>query len=516
MKAITVDWWQGNNRKVHFVGVGGSGMRGLATLLSAAGWDVSGSDRQLPTSSRIVQACRGGIFWQPGESVPQNPQPSLWQETSASRWLQRLLEVEALVYSPAVPEQHVERRWATARGIPTWSLPQVIGHLLQTRHGLGVAGTHGKTTTSAMLASIFRFAGRYPSAWFGGELRDTGESSWLGRGPEFVVECCEFSRSFWNYHLEAAIVLNLEHDHFDCYPDEASHREAYAKFLQRVHATGFVLLPIREPSISLLAEDCAARVLTWGWEQPADWWAGDVRCQGWASRCRVFHRETFAGELFLSLPGRYVLEQALVAAACACEWGIPFRTVQAALREFAGVKRRFECLGSWRGVTLVDDYAHHASSLAVVLDTARTLFGRRRLCCAFQPHQINRTLRLWEAWPAGLRQADRVWVLPVFAARETGSEAPAEVSQRLVRYLRSQGIDADQADSLDQLQQVLDDELRPGDVLLTLGAGDIGQVQHAITRRILRHPAAQRTASALHLAEGGGASTIPAHAAQCG
>jgi UDP-N-acetylmuramate--alanine ligase len=482
-------------RRAHLVGVCGSGMQGLARLLWDWGWELSGSDARPPTPAIAALIEAGFKFYHPQAATP-------WSDRA-----------DLLIYSPAIGADHPERMAARRNGIVECSYPQMLGRIMRDRRGVSIAGTHGKSTTTAMTASILRDAGRQPSAIFGSELIEGGVSSWSGTGDLFVVESCEFARGFWELSPRYAAILSVEPDHFDCFATTAELVDAFAGFAARVDRAGLLLARHDDPLAMEASRACPAEVLTFGWSEEADWWAGDLRRTAVGTRFRLFRRGQYITEVQLSVPGRHNVLNAVAAAALASELGVSAAAIRGSLQEFAGIRRRFERLGSWRGVTLVDDYAHHPTAVEAALQTAREMYGRRRLVCAFQPHQVSRTRALLAEFARSFRLADRVWVVPVFAAREQVTNEPDELARRLTDQIAQEGPSAEFASSLDQLVRALEDGLRPGDVLLTLGAGDVDRVHHAFTRRILRNSAAGRTVGPVHVVEGGRARPVLPHSA---
>lgn len=479
----------------HLVGISGSGMRGLAELLCGLGWTVSGSDLN-PLPGCLQHWLYDGLTFHQGHAADHVP-PS----------------ADVVVYSPAIPASNPERQAAQQRGISELSYTQMLGALMQGRRGVCIAGTHGKSTTTALTATILTDAGLHPSAIFGAERCDHGRSAWGGRGDLFVVESCEFQRSFLEFSPQFAAILNVEPDHFDCFADPREMVAAFAEFAAQVRPDGLLLTRAEDAMAREAAQASKAPIVTFGWTMDADWWAGDVRRTASGSRFRIFRRGQYVTELMLPLIGKHNILNALAAAALCYEIGVPAAAIRNSVAEFPGIHRRFEEIGSWRGVTLMDDYAHHPTAVAATLDAIREKFGRRRLCVAFQPHQISRTTALMDDFSHCFSAADQVWITPVFAARETVNSEPTAVSEELVRRLKRHGIAAEFSPSLDQLVTVLEDGLRPGDVFLTMGAGDIDQVHHAFTRRVSGHSAPQREPRSLHMVEGGRPRAVLPHSA---
>ncbi len=493
-------------RSAHLVGVCGSGMKALAELLASSGWAVSGSDHNASEATVAALAHRG-LRIHPGHQ---------------GRFLAD--QTDVLVYSPAVGPENAERRQARRRGIPQLSYSQMLGALMRNRTGVCLAGTHGKSTTTAMTGCILTAAGLAAAVVIGAEVREIGISGWAGSGEHFVVESCEFQRSFLDLSPTYAAILGIEADHFDCYPHFDETIAAFAEFAHRVPGSGRLLISAGCEASKAACVAAGAPLETFsvespGVEFPGDWHAADLRSTVEGTRFRVFRQGNFFAEISLRIPGVHNVANALAAAAVSHAAGAEPAVIREALREFPGICRRFEPVGSWRGVTLIDDYAHHPTAVTATLRTARERFPDRRLWCVFQPHQVSRTKALMAEFAASLTGADQLLLAPVFAAREDVHDEPAAVSQDLAGRVAAEGGRARFVDSLDRALATLEDELEPGDVLITMGAGDIGKVHHALTRELQRHHAPRRTPGSLHLVEDGRRGPVlhhPAHSRRTG
>ncbi|MBO50365.1 MAG: UDP-N-acetylmuramate--L-alanine ligase [Planctomycetaceae bacterium] len=449
----------------HLVGVCGSGMQALAELLLGLGWQVSGSDRCVSKEAASTLERRGLRIHQ-GHKSTQLPH-----------------HADVLVYSQAIAPDNVERVRASHCGIPQLSYSQMLGRLMSERMGISIAGTHGKSTTTAMTASLLTSAGLAPSVVVGARLIDRDVGGWAGAGDLLVVESCEYRRSFLDLSPRYAVITGIESDHFDCYESLGEVTAAFAQFAASVDSSGVLLVAADCPAAVEVSGQATARVRTFGRRPEADWWAADVRRTVSGSRFELFFRGEFLTEITVPVPGRHNVDNALAAVAMACELGVDPQLVCEGLGGYAGIRRRFQRLGSWRGVAVVDDYAHHPTAVRATLETARETFGRRRLWCAFQPHQVSRTLALLDEFASSFQAADRVLLLPVFAAREDDRQAEAVSRELAKRIGRSgSGTACRFAPSLDRLVETLDHDTRPGDVLITMGAGDIDQVPHEFTR----------------------------------
>ena len=452
-------------RSAHLVGICGSGMQALAELLIGMGWRVSGSDQQA-TGDVIEALGRRGQSVRPGHCATYVPR-----------------HTDVLVFSQAIGAGNVERKQAGELGILELSYSQMLGRLMSDRIGVSIAGTHGKSTTTAMTASLLDSAGLSPSAVVGAQLIDRECSGWAGRGELLVVESCEYRRSFLDLVPRFAVITGIEPDHFDCYGSLEEAIDAYGSFAASIESSGLLLVAESCPSAAIAARRATVRVKTFGRCPAADWCAADIRPTAWGSRFVLLDRGRFLTEITVAVPGRHNVDNALAAAAMACELGVDPDRVREGLLGFSGIRRRFERIGSWRGVTVVDDYAHHPTAVRATLETARESLGGGRLLCAFQPHQVSRTLELFDEFVSSLELADLVLVLPVFAAREDDAAA-ASVSRELVERIEARDSETRCCfvPSLDHLVATLDDETRPGDVLITMGAGDIDRVRHEFTR----------------------------------
>jgi UDP-N-acetylmuramate--alanine ligase len=464
----------------HLVGIGGSGMKALAELLVGLGWKVTGSDAR--DSEKLERMRAQGLKVFTGHDHAYLPPV-----------------VDVLAYSPAVGNNNLERLEATRRAIPQLSLPAMLGALMTDRIGVAVTGTHGKSTTSAMVATVLRRSGRDPSAAFGAELCDSARSGWAGKGDMLVVEGCEYQRGFLALRPTHAIVLNVEADHFDCFADEAAVEQAFSEFITRLPDTGTLIANRDCEATRRIAASGSANVVTFGQSEQSDYWPGDLRQADGGTRFRLFCRGAYLAQITLSIPGRHNVMNAVAAAAMCHELGVSAPCLRDALGEFRGVKRRFESVGSWRGRLLVDDFAHHPTAIRAVLETARSAYPGRKIWCAFQPHQVSRTLALHSEFAASLSLADGVLILPIYAAREASQgEASGEphtgsadaIASELAESIAAAGLPARFLPSLDLLPDAVDHDTRPGDVLITMGAGDIDRVHYEFSRRLRRHRAA--------------------------
>jgi UDP-N-acetylmuramate--alanine ligase len=450
----------GRPRRLYFVGLGGMGMSALARYLRAQGHAVAGSDQA--ESPVLADLRREGIAAAAGHD------PARLAASGA----------EAVIVSAAIRSDNPELRAARAAGLPVLTLAEAVGLVAAGRRVLAVAGTHGKTTTTSMIAYALDRAGRAPSFLLGGLAPDLGGNARFGASDLLVIEADEYAGRFLTLHPAVAAVTNLELDHPDVYPDWASLEAVFRRWLAQVQPGGLVLLRADDPGCARLG---AALALAAGVRRAsfalapaaADWTAeplppdpaGDPAI---VQRARLRRDGVAVAELALRLPAPYDLLNALAAVAVCAEVGLTPAAAAAHLAGFGGVGRRFERRGVAAGVTVIDDYAHHPTALRLVLGTARARYPGARLWCLFQPHTYSRTRQFFDDFAAALRGADVAVVLPVYAARE-----PDDPALTPARLAAAAGPLARPVASLAEAVALVAAAARPGDVVLTVGAGDI-------------------------------------------
>ncbi len=443
--------------RVHFLAVGGSGMSGVAALLADAGLRVDGCDAA--ASGQVARLRASGIAVDIGHSAAH------------------LAGVDTLVVSSAIAEHNEELAAARAGGARVLHRAQALAAVMGTRVGVAVAGANGKTTTSAMIVAALRHAGMDPSFAIGSELVDTGTNARLGTGDAFVVEADESDGSFLTYHPTVGVVTNVQPDHLEFYGDVAHVEAAYAAFADTIAQTGVLVAMIDDPGARRLAAHAAERglrVVQVGESADADLRLSEIESSGLIGSVRVSHRES--GRSFtvaVNAPGRHNIENAAVAFAAA--WlgvGAPPEVLLEGLAAFPGTRRRFERRGEAGGVVVVDDYAHNGPKVAAVVAGARSLVGDGgRLLVAFQPHLFSRTRDFAADFAAGLAPADLVVLLPIYGARE--APIPGISVELIATPLRERGARVVVAPDAARAVTTLVDAAQPGDLLLTVGAGDV-------------------------------------------
>ncbi len=437
---------------VHFMGVGGAGMYPLAELLLRSGGRVSGCDMKDSAALRAL-ADLGGVVrvGHDGEHV-----------RGAS----------ALVVTAAVPSDHPEIVAARQDGIPVLKRAQALGAWVSEGTVVGIAGTHGKTTTTAMATEILAAAGQDPTGLVGGRVVAWGGNLRFGSGDLFVVEADEYDRSFLTLTPDVAVVTNLEADHLDIYGDLDGVRRSFLDFLAGVRGRGRVIVCADDHGASSLLPVIGPSGYTYGTSAGSMLRATDVRVDAGLTRAVVWEEGGKVGELSLPLGGRHNLLNALGAAAAARELGADWEPVLGSLARFGGVGRRFQRIGEVEGVLVIDDYAHHPTEIAAALQAARAMHPDRRLVAVFQPHLFSRTRDFARTFGESLAVADAIVVTDVFPARE--APIPGVSGQTVVDAVRAAGsTDVTYVPDLAEVVTVLRSRLREGDVVLTLGAGSI-------------------------------------------
>ncbi len=479
--------------RVHLIGIGGSGMSGAAALLMQQGAVVSGSDRT--------------PFEAMGRLVELGAQVSIGHDRAALR-----PDCDLVVMSAAVPESNPELRAARERGLRVIKYAELLGLLMSSRCGVAVSGTHGKSTTTALTAFILRESGLDPSFVVGAQSDQLGGSSGVGAGPHFVVEACEFDRSFLHLRPRAAAILNIESDHLDCYGDLPAIVEAFGQFAGQVAPDGYLVCHAGAAA-AIAARSCAS-LETFGLDKHADWQADFLceRTEGFAFD--VLHRGKRLMRTRLAIPGMHNVENALAAIALAHHAGAAPQAIAEAVPRYAGVRRRMTLRGEADGVTIVDDYAHHPTEIRATLAAARQRFRPVRVWVVFQPHQRERTRRLMDEFAGCFGGADEIMVLEVYGARECASNATDEEndSRELAARIQRQGGKGRFVSGMPLAAEEVIRGVGVGDLILTMGAGDVWKVADELVERICGQHAVRRAAWANDLVSPGraGAVAMPA------
>jgi UDP-N-acetylmuramate--alanine ligase len=478
----------GKTRRVHFIGIGGIGMSGIAELLANLGYVVSGSDeKRSPVTDRLATL---GIRIATGHDAAH------------------VGDADVVVTSSAVRPENAEVREAVRRQIPVIPRAEMLAELMRLRFAIAVAGAHGKTTTTSMIALVLERAGLDPTAVIGGRLSAFGSNARLGRGELMVAEADESDRSFLKLFPSIAVITNLDYEHLENYGGFDDLQQAFVDFANKVPFYGAVIACADDPHLKEILPRMSRRVTTYGLDAPdADLTATDVELGQLSARAIVVSRRsgstgTPLGTLTLAVPGRHNLQNALATVAVGLELDIAFDRVARGLLEFRGAERRFDIRGEPNGILIVDDYGHHPTEIAAVLAAARPL--RRRIVVAFQPHRYTRTASLLGAFGPALAAADHVVLTDIYAAGE--DPIAGATLDALARAIRgSIAVPLDVAPTLDDLTAAVVRTARPGDMVITLGAGSISSVPNRLIELLSARPQ-QPTGS-----PAGRPATRPAH-----
>ena len=451
----------GRMRRIHFVGIGGAGMSGIAEVMLNLGYEVTGSDqRESGVTQRLSQL---GAKILPGHSQAH------------------VAGCDAVVISSAVQADNPEVLAARAQRIPVVPRAEMLAEIMRFQYGIAVAGTHGKTTTTSLVASLLAEAGLDPTFVIGGRLNSAGANARLGEGDYLVAEADESDASFLYLQPILAVVTNIDADHMTTYGGDFNRlRQTFLEFLHHLPFYGLAVLCIDDPEVRGLLPKVTRRTRTYGFREEADVRAVDVQQTGLTTRFSVI-ADGMPEPLpvTLNMPGRHNVLNALAAVTVALELNVDGASMQRALTQFQGIGRRFQTQGDCRidkrTVMLVDDYAHHPSEIAATLQAVRDGWPDRRLVVVFQPHRYTRTQEQFDDFVQVLSQADLLLLTEVYAAGET--PLPGAEGRDLSRAIRARGqVDPVFVDPLDGLLEVLQGVLQDGDILLTLGAGSIGAV----------------------------------------
>jgi len=452
---------------IHFVGIGGVGMSGIAEVLLNMGYRVTGSDQRR------------------GEAVERLEQ--LGAKVFVGHDAANVAGAHVVVYSSAVARDNVEVAEARARQTPVIPRAEMLAELMRLKYAIAVAGTHGKTTTTSLIASVLAEGRLDPTVVVGGRIRSLGSNARLGQGEYMVAEADESDGSFLRLTPTMAVVTTIDAEHLDHYGTLERVSEAFLAFVNKVPFYGAAVLCLDQPNVQLLIPRVEKRIITYGLESAADLTAHRLTLSGLTARFEVLHRGQPLGECALRVPGRHNVLNAMAAIAVGLDLEIPFVTIQRGLAEFSGVQRRFQVRGESRGVLVVDDYGHHPAEIRATLAAAKAGFDRR-VVTVFQPHRYTRTLHLRQEFLTAFNQSDTLVVMDIYPA---GEAAIAGVSgQDLADAIRAHGhrdvvyLDSDR----ERILAHLEDVLRSGDLVLTLGAGDVGQLGQALLERLEGRP----------------------------
>lgn len=430
-------------------------MSALAEILLHNGYVVSGSDMRQSTITDKLEKKGAKIY------IGHDPS--------------NVEGADCVVYTVAVKDDNPEMMAAKEKGLPIIERAPLLGHIMSNYpYSIGVAGSHGKTTTTSMLALILQNARLDPTILIGGELEEIGGNLKIGNSNYFITEACEYNESFLNFEPYIGIILNIEEDHLDYFKDINSIYNAFVKYANLVSSKGFVIGCSDDPLISKLLDEVHIRKISFGIENKGDWMAQDIKYNemGYPSYRAVYKGQDM-GRFDLNVPGKYNIYNALAATAAAYAIGISIDIIRDSLASFKGTHRRFEIKGSLKDTTVIDDYAHHPTEIRATLHAASKL-PHKKIWCVFQPHTYSRTEKLFDQFTESFVDADEIIITETFAAREKPSDGIA--SEVLANALVSKGHSCRYIPEFDQIVEFLRKNIQPGDIVLTMGAGDIFKV----------------------------------------
>lgn len=450
--------FRGRIKSIHFVGVGGIGVSGIAEVLLSSGFSVSGSDlRENETTERL--ASMGAVI-------------------HAGHDRRHVEGADVVVFSSAVPASNPELVAARRLSIPVIPRAEMLGELMRLKDGIAIAGSHGKTTTTSLLATVLREAELDPTVVIGGRLNALGSNAARGSGNLLLAEADESDGSFLQLMPVIAVLTNIDAEHLDHYGSHEAVKDAFVRFANRVPFYGLVVACLDHPHVQDILPRIEKRMSTYGLSPQADYCARAPEVEGLSTRFELVRRGVRLGNVSVRMPGLHNVLNTLAAIAVADELEVPLGRTKRALEHFEGVQRRFTVLGEAAGVTVVDDYGHHPAEIEVTLEAAERAFGRR-LVVAFQPHRYSRTHHAFDELSRAFNRADILLLADVYAA----GEAPIDgaTSDRLAEAIRARGHrDVRYIGSVERMVDALTPLVSPGDVVLTLGAGNITRTGPAL------------------------------------
>ncbi len=448
---------------LHFIGIGGISMSGLAEILLKEQFHISGSDAK--------------------ESELTEKLTSLGADISYGQRASNIKEgIDAVVYTAAIHPDNPELQAAKERQIPTLTRAELLGQIMDNyQDSIAVSGTHGKTTTTSMITEILLEACTDPTISIGGILKSIDGNIRVGKSNVFLTEACEYTNSFLNFYPKYALILNIEEDHMDFFKNLEHIRHSFHQFAGNVLAEGTLILNSEIPDYQELTKDLKCKVLTYGLTPSDSYYADNITfntkgCGNFTLMCK----DHTIGMISMSVPGEHNVSNAVAACALALEMGLSFDCIQAALTHFGGTARRFEHKGQLGGITIIDDYAHHPTEIKATLKAAKNC-GQNRIICVFQPHTYTRTKAFLKEFAQALSAADLIILADIYAAREQNTIGIS--SQDLQQELQNLGCECHYFPSFDEIENFLLKKCMNGDLLITMGAGDIVQVGELLLGR---------------------------------
>ena len=450
---------------VYFIGIGGIGMSAVAHILLNEGCVVAGSDTRPSSLTSTLEKMGARITTRQDGSF-------------------MTLNTDMVVISAAISEDNPDLKIARKMGIKVVKYSQVLGSLMKEKRGIAISGTHGKTTTSAMISCVLKTAGLDPTFVIGGEVPDIGGNAHLGKGDLFVAEACEYDRSFLNLVPQVGVITNIEEDHLDYYENIEKIVSAFGDFASLISKEGLLVVNNHDKNILLAMQKANCKVETYSLGSASDWYAKVLSSGNGKNRFSIYRKNTYFDDFTLKIPGSHNILNALAATAVCTFIGVDKDSIKAALGSFGGANRRFQIIGVKNNITVIDDYAHHPTEIRVTLKAARELYPGKKIWCVFQPHQYSRTRHLLRGFAKSFQDANKVLFADIYAARDNDYEKTTMNSMRLYEETRNAGVDVQYIPQLGDIVNVLSLQVKPGDVVITMGAGDVWKVAYDLVAKL--------------------------------
>jgi UDP-N-acetylmuramate--alanine ligase len=455
---------------IHFVGIGGIGMSGIAELLLNLGYKVSGSDKASTDITDRLKSLGGTIYKGHDGS--------------------RIEGADVVVVSSAINPDNPEITAAVQASVPVIPRAEMLAELMRLKYSIAVAGAHGKTTTTSLIASILAKGGLDPTVVIGGKLKSIGSNALLGEGNFIVAEADESDGSFLKYSPAIAVVTNIDREHLDFYKDIDDIKNAFTEFIDKIPFYGLAVLCLDNEFIQDIIPKIRKRYTTYGMNPQADYHARNISIEGLRSRYKIYRHGKAIGEILLNLPGIHNVYNSMAGIAVGIELGIPFDVIKDALNTLQGVQRRLEIKGEIKGIAVVDDYGHHPTEIKMTLQAAKESWPDRRMVVVFQPHRYTRTQALFDDFTRAFYQSDHLVILPIYPAGEKKIEGIDSVS--LCEGIASHGHkEVTYIENHEEAVTYLNRILKKNDILLTQGAGDVWKIGMAVldslTKRIKKN-----------------------------
>ncbi len=442
--------------KIHFMGIGGISMSGLAEVLLERGFSITGSDmKSSPITEKLEHHGASIVYGQKAENITD--------------------DIDLVVYTAAIHPDNPEFQAVIRKGIPHMDRAELLGQIMRNyKNSIAVSGTHGKTTTTSMLSLIMLAGACDPTISVGGILKDIDGNIRVGRSQNFITEACEYTNSFLKFNPRIELILNVDADHLDFFKDLDDIRHSFRLFSEKLNKDGILIINGEIPDLSYFTQGLPCKIITYGLEADDDYTAKNISFNEYAcGSYDLYVNGEKLDHITLNVTGLHNVSNSLAAIAAARELGIPMEHIKAGLMKFKGTDRRFEYKGEVNGITILDDYAHHPTEIEATLTAAKN-YPHRKIWCAFQPHTYTRTKALLHEFGKALSLADHVVLADIYAAREADT---GEIhSKDLQAEIRRQGTEVDYFSTFEQIENFLLKNCHPGDLVITMGAGDIVNV----------------------------------------